>query len=152
MDIQEIEKKIKNWKMNLSSDEKKYMHFHSMENFLFHYSEIDNHAKIKVSHLFENYIYEVEKAGFYFDKYKSLEIAKKYMNPIADLYSGVGYKLNVKLSFVVFWGILIDILLLISGVLSIIKYIPVTTLLLLIYFLYLHFFKKPKKLLYGLYY
>ena len=63
------------------------------------------------------------------------------MNPIANSYSDLGFKINMKLSFVLFWGILVDILLLVAGVLGNIKYIPITTLLLLLYFLYLQFFK-----------
>jgi hypothetical protein len=74
------------------------------------------------------------------------------MNLIADSYSDLGFKINMQLSFVLFWGILVDILLLIAGVLGNIKYIPITTLLLLLYFLYLQLFKKQNKLVYGLYY
>ncbi len=74
------------------------------------------------------------------------------MNPIANSYSDLGFKINMKLSFVLFWGILVDILLLVAGVLGNIKYIPITTLLLLLYFLYLQFFKKQHKLVYGLFY
>ncbi len=102
--------------------------------------------------MFENYVNEVEKESFDFDKYKSSELDSKYINPITDFYSGRGFKVNMKLSLVVFWGVLVDILLLVSGLLAKIKYIPVTTLLLLLLFLYLQFFKKPNNLVYGIFY
>lgn len=152
MEIEELERKIEKWQVDLSSTEKKYIHYYSMRNFVFHYSEINDRTKIKVLNLFEDYAYEVEHAAFDFDKEESYELANKYMNPIANSYSDLGFKLYMKLSFVIFSGILVDILLLVAGVLSKIKYIPITTVFLLLYYLYLQFFKKPHKLVYGLFY
>ena len=135
LDIYQIETIFEDWKSNLSERSKKYIHYYSTNNFLYHFKEINEREKSKALNLFENYVVEVENAGFHFDKNESLEIANKYMNRIADFYTDLGFKLNIKLSFVVFWGLLADILLLVLGVLSKIKFIPIVTLILFLYFI-----------------
>jgi hypothetical protein len=152
MSIHDIEAKFNVWNSDLSPDEKKYIHFNSMNNFLYHYNNINDRKKEKVLGLFDNYVLEIEKANFYFNKDDSLELANKYVNKIADIFSGLGFKLNVRLSFVLWWGILADILLLVLGILSEIKYLPITTILLFLYYVYLQLFKKPRKLIYGIFY
>jgi len=152
MNIGEIQDKFNVWDSDLSLDEKKYMHYNSMKNFLYNYKNIKDHKKERMLDLFETYILEVEKANFYFNKDESLELANKYINKIADIFTGLGFKLNVRLSFVIWWGILADILLLILGILSHIKYLPITTILLFLYYTYLQLYKKPRKLVYGIFY
>lgn len=152
MNIHDIEAKFNFWDFNLSLDEKKYIHYNSMKNFLYNYNNINDRKKERVLDLFENYITEIERANFYFTKEESLELANKYINKIADIFTGLGFKINVKFGFVIWWGILSDILLLILGILSHIKYLPITTILLFFYYMYLQLFKKPKKLVYGIFY
>ncbi|HUZ60724.1 MAG TPA: hypothetical protein VMU83_18280 [Hanamia sp.] len=152
MDFQDVEAKFDIWKYNLSTDEKKYIHYNSMKIFLYHYNNINDRKKKIVLSLFENYILEVEDANFSFSKDESLGLANKYINKLADIYTGLGFKLNIKLSFVFWWGILADILLLIIGILPKIRYIPIITISLLLYYLYLQIFKKPSKLVYGIFY
>jgi hypothetical protein len=48
MEIEELKRKIARWGVDLSSTEKKYIHFYSMRNFVCHYSEINDRAKIRV--------------------------------------------------------------------------------------------------------
>ena len=68
MEIEELERKIEKWEVSLSSTEKKYIHYYSMRNFVFHYSELNDRIRVKVMNLFEGYVYEVEDAAFDFDK------------------------------------------------------------------------------------
>lgn len=79
--------------------------------------------------------FQIMKATDYsINKEGSNQIGIDYIMKIGYYYSGqAGFKMKMKLDFAIFRGILADLLLLISGLLKQVYYIPIVTLLLLIY-------------------
>ena len=154
LEIEEIKQLFDDWESRLNNEQKTHMHFYSFRNFLFHFDKLSSNGKENVLRLFNKYILVVENAGFYFDKLESYEIAKQYLDGIAPYYKNLNFKLNFKLRFVFYWGLLIDFLLFVAHVLP--EFygfpIPILTLIMLSYHLYLFFFKKRRKLIYGIFY
>lgn len=154
LEIEEIKHLFDDWESRLGKEQKTYMHFYSFRNFLFHFDKLSSNGKENVLRLLNKYIIVVEKAGFYFDKIESYEIAKQYLDGIAPYYKNLNFKLNLKLRFVLHWGLLTDLLLFVANVLP--EFygfpIPILTLIMLSYHLYLFFFKKRRKLIYGIFY
>jgi hypothetical protein len=75
MSIEEIKNRFQKWNLELSKDEKKYIHYNSMNNFLSHYNELNERKKKVTLDLFTNYVNQIEKANFVIDKYTSVELA-----------------------------------------------------------------------------
>ena len=154
LEIEEIRVLFLDWESNLSKDQKKYMHFYSFRNFVFHFNNLSDRTKENVLQLLNDYIFEVNEESCSFDKHGSYDIANRYLNKIADFYNSMNFKLNLRFSFVIYWGLLIDIILYVANLLPEVKNIPIPilTFVMMLYYGYLGIFKKPKKLVYGLFY
>lgn len=111
LEIEEIKELFLNWEASLSKNQKKYIHFYSFRNFVFHYNKLSDRAKQNVLPLINKYIHEVKEENFYFDKNDSYALANNFLNKIADSYSGMNFVLNLRFSFIIYWGIVIDTLL-----------------------------------------
>jgi hypothetical protein len=143
MDIGEIKRTLESWDGVLSQKQKKYIHYRSMRNFAFHYDELPGERnKEKVAALLAAYIDEVE-----------YDLARSYLSKISDYYYDfLRFKPLLKMKFVIFFGGISDVILYFIGFLSKIWYIPIITLVLLAYYLFIVIFKEPEKRVYGLFY
>ena len=154
LEIENIKDLFLNWEVILSKDQKKNIHFYSFRNFVFHYNNLSDRAKQNVLQLLNEYVHVVKEENFYFRKTESYDLASKFLNKVADFYSGMNFRLNLRFSFIIYWGIIIDTILYFLDFLPKINVIPIPILscLMLSYYLYIMIFKKPKKLVYGLFY
>ena len=154
LEIADIRDIFWDWEANLSLEQKKYRHFYSFRNFIFHYAILPDCSKQDVLELLRNYIVEVKSPKFIFDKEESYNLARKYLDKIAKYYKVIGFKLNLRFGFIIFWGLITDFLLYLINFLPKINHtpIPLLTCIMLVYYFYIALLKKPKRLVYGLFY
>jgi len=154
MEIEQIKETIMAWDTMLSQRMKKYIHYRSMRNFVLHYDEIQSqNVQDKISLLLSDYIKEVEGSDYDFDAESSYYLARKYLSKLSEYYKEYSNFIGVlKIKTVFLWGILGDSLLYLSGLLSNLWYIPVVTVGLFLYYLFIAIFKEPQGRVYGLYY
>ena len=154
MDIQEIKQKIESWEDILLVNQKHYIHYQSMRNFISHFNRLPTKIiQDKVILILTEYVEEVEANNFEYDLNNGYDLADNYLRKISNYYYDfLGFKPVLKLKFVLFYGIIADSILYLIGFLTKIYYIPLVTSILFLYFLFLLFFKRNKKLVYGLYY
>jgi hypothetical protein len=151
MEYQLLKKKFVD--LELTETQKKYVHYNSVLNFLTHYDLLRNDVvKQKVKDLLDAYYHEIIRSNCMYDSNSSYEIGLKYITEIGKYYSfHLGFRQELKISSVLFWGLMADALLLFGGLLKRLYYIPICTLLLLAWYCYLLRFKLAGKT-YGLYY
>jgi hypothetical protein len=153
--IAEIRNKMNEWEKDLIKREKKYIHFHSFSNFLYYYDQLPNdRIKQQVLNIFVDYLDIIESRGFNLTKMESKELADTLLTQTSHYYKDLGFKLDIKLSFVFFFGIIGDFLLYLLKLLPIIcgVHIPILTLMMLSYYFYLRIFKRRYRLIYGIFY
>ena len=63
-DIKQIRDKFIIWDSSLSKDEKRYIHYNSMNNFLNHYDDLNDLKKTAALELFIKYVDELKKKIF----------------------------------------------------------------------------------------
>ena len=154
MEIEQIKEIILSWDSMLSQRMKKYIHYRSMRNFVFHYDEIDNEkVKNRISNLLTEYIAEVNQNDFDFEAESGYFLAKKYLSPLSDYYKEyLGFTGVMKIKNVFLWGILADSLLYLARYFYNFRYLPYVTISLFLYYLFVSFFKEPKGKVYGMFY
>jgi hypothetical protein len=154
MNIVEIKQKILSWDARLSPRMKKYLHYRSFRNFINSFDSFDNsNVKDKVQVLLSGYVEDVEANDFFFERNESWELAIKYLSTLSGYYrENLKFMSMLSLSTSLLYGIMIDSLLLISGLLKKIHYLPIVTSLFALYFCYVYFFKARKGLVYGIFY
>jgi hypothetical protein len=137
----------------LTTTQKKYVHYHSILNFLNQFENInDLEVKRKVKDLLNAYFEEVVNTKYAYDSYSGYEIGLRYITEIGKYYSyHLGFRQELKISSALLWGIMADALLLIAGFLKNVYFIPICTLIFLMWYCYLLKFKLKGKT-YGLYY
>lgn len=137
----------------LTSSQKKYIHYTSILNFLNHFQNIpDKTTKAKVVTLLNAYYVEIEKADFDIDRNAGFLLGKQYLVELGRLYSRhVGFKQELDIRSALLWGIMADSLLLLSGVLKKVFFIPISTIILLLWYWRLQRCRREGKL-YGLFY
>jgi len=85
------------------------------------------------------------------DKEGSRQIGIDYIMKIGYYYNAqAGFKMRMKLDFAIFWGLLADFLLLILGLLKIVYYVPIVTLLLLFDWIISKLFYERKNKIYDI--
>ena len=154
MDFVEIKKFIMSLDTLLSEKMKNNIHYRSMRNFVYHFDEIpDNLAKEKIRKLFSEYIEEIREKDYFFEGKESTKLARKYLFVISSFYREYSnFAVIRKLEIVLCYGILVDSLLFLTKISSRIKYIPIATIFLLIYYFIIKIFKAPKGRVYGIFY
>jgi hypothetical protein len=152
MDINEIGAKQKELENTLSTIQLSYIHSKSIHNFLSYFDQINNKSiRIKIVDYLNSYFDEIQEKGYELTKDESDDVCSKYIRRIGTLYNAeLNFKPYVKPFWGVFWGINIDFVLFVLGILKYFYYIPVTTVLFAGYFNYLRIFYKGR--LYGLRY
>jgi len=154
MEIEQVKNNILNLEGTISDRMKKYIHYKSMRNFINHFDEInDERTKNRIMALMFEYFEEIKASDYDFDVYSSTDLAKKYLFDIAEVYrEDSNFMRIIKIQHVFLYGLLIDGLLYLSGVLSFFWHIPIATTGFLFYYLFVVLFKERKGRVYGMYY
>lgn len=154
MNYDQIKKSILEWGDMLSPRMRKYIHYRSMRNCVLHFDEIKSgRDRNKILVLLSEYVECVCSNDYSFDRNSSAELAVAYLFPLVDYYRGDSHFVRViKPQEALIVGFLVDSLLFLTNILSSLRYIPITTMLLFLYYLYLRIFKIPKGRVYGMFY
>ena len=143
--MKELKQRLDAIKTEITEEQRSLFSLSSIDNFISYYSCL-NHYQSEVYNLLQSYLNVVEEHKDEIDKATSKEIGIKYVMKIGYYYSAfVGFKMKMKLDFAVFWGVMADLLLLLSGLLSKVFFIPIVTLFLLLYWTYIKLFFERKK-------
>jgi hypothetical protein len=154
MDWIEIKERFESWDRILIQKQKRYIHFYSMRNFVFHFNSLPNEAvKEKVATIIEEYVQEVEYNNCDYGGIDSFELTRKYMNKISSYYTMyLGFKSILVFRFVAIFGILGDTILYLFLNNSLKFFFPAISLCLLAHYTYVKFFFEKKKKVFGIYY
>lgn len=145
--LREREKVINN---SLSEKEKKLIFFKSVQNFLFYLSDIkDETERNEISQKIDFYFSQIEQKEFSFHISEKKEISKTIIRPLAFYFiRRFHFKYHGAIKVYLFIGIHIDLILLLTGVLKHIYYIPIACLILSSYWLYVEIFYAKKSKVY----
>ena len=154
MEIDEVKEVILSFDTLLSERMKKYIHYRSMRNFCLHFDEIEsNVTQEKIRMLLSEYIEEVKANDYDYDGEASLQLARKYLFKISDYYREYSsFVVLMRVKVIILFGLFGDTLLYFTNIPSRILYIPVVTICLLLYFLFIYIFKASKGRVYGIFY
>lgn len=154
MSILDIKDEIEKIKLATTKLEQRYLHLNSIENFVFYFDKIESYqAQINILNLLTEYFSEIRKLDFKIDKSQSTYFGKKVIWEIGYYYRDYcDFKIRMSLSFVFFVGIHIDFLLLMTGLLKHIYYIPLTTASFFLYWIYSKHFVENRRKVYGIRY
>jgi hypothetical protein len=153
--MQEIEDKIAPYRVTLPARTRKYIHYRSICNFLLHYHEIKTeHAKAKINALLSDYISEIEDNDFeYRNGGDSRVLVRKFLWNLASYYKeDCNFMEFIGFKFLVVIGVLGDGLLYFTGLNSAIHRIPIVTISLVLYHMFIVLVKAPQGRVYGLFY
>lgn len=152
--IEDLKIKFEGLKSTLTPEQQKFLHFGSIDNFLFHFNSLKNYqAQIAVKQLLQQYFDMLDTEGHDIDKDASTLLGKEFILKIGRYYRFYShFKLHMSLSFALFAGIHVDVLLLIIGVLKQVYYIPIVTLAFLSYWLYSKVLYENRKKVYDIRY
>lgn len=153
--MKEFQDKLQFLKDNLNKKEQSYLCLRSIENFLLYFDQLQQY-KIKVEQLLIDYfnsIDEILNNGDIINFETCKFLVRDYILSIGRCYRiEEDFKLRSSLSGVLFWGLQIDILLLIFKLLKEVNYIPMTTLFFLVWWIYQQIFFTRKHKVYGVKY
>ncbi|MBS1947442.1 MAG: hypothetical protein JST47_06710 [Bacteroidetes bacterium] len=154
MEFEEIKEIILSLEDMTSKRMRTYIHYKSMQNFVEHFHEIKNErAQRKIIDLISEYIEEIKAGNYDFDVHESANLAKRYVFSIAQYYKeDSSFMEMIKLQHVFLYGLLIDSLLYLGGVLSKFWYVPIATSGFLFYYLFVVIIKERKGRVYGMFY
>lgn len=154
MEIEEIKKAVLLIEDKTSLKMRRAIHYNSIRNFTIHFAEITGvESRNEILKLLNGYLEEIETQNYDVDSYLSRDLARKYVFPIGEYFkSESNFVITFHLRHVIVYGIMIDSLLMMSGLLKKIYYIPVVTLGFLFYEFFVIIFKEPKNRVYGIYY
>ena len=136
-------------KFKLNNKQKQNLHFNSIINFFFHFDNLtEGKDKRDVENLLLEYFEVVKTKGYSLD----LKDRKNYFYSHIEKIGGIfhlqlGFKVFMGIPSALFGGIITDLVMLVFGVLKLLYYIPLFTLLLVGYnFFLLKFYGNKKKL------
>jgi hypothetical protein len=132
-----------------------YIHYRSFRNFVLHYDEIKTeHSRSKVHSLLSEYIQDVQANNYDFsERFKTGILVRKYLWNLAAFYKeDSNFMPYLGFNYLLFSGIIVNAILYFTGLNAIICRIPVVTIILLLYHLFVVVFKVPKGRVYGLFY
>jgi len=154
MEIDEIREIILSWDEILSPSLKTRIHYQSVRNFVRHFEEIENlQARRVITDVLSEYIEVVKQNDYIFDPRPSNWLAKNYVVEIGNYYRRyANFSLIMSTYIIVLCGLFCDLLLLIFGILSKFHYLPVVTIVLILYHIYLRLYKGSNGRLYGISY
>jgi len=148
--IDSLREKAKKFHSILSDKEKELIYFNSIQNFLLYIDKFPTESEKKeVIVKIEYYFIQIETDKFSFHISEKKEILRSIINPIAFFYiARFNFKYHGTLKTILFIGVNIDIFLLFIGVLQACYYIPIATVAIYLYWLYVEIFYARKNLVY----
>lgn len=151
--MKELQERLTQIKSSLTPTQQKYINLRSLENFFQYFAELKEEHKPIVEKIMTGYFSIIEKENFIIDKNLSTSITFSHLINMGRFYSAdLGFKTKSEFNDALFWGIPIDILLIVLGLLKKIYYIPIATLVVFLNSLYVKFFFENKNKVYGLRY
>jgi len=143
-ELQKLQKKLDEIKSELNKEEQKLFSLNSIQNFLTYYNNLTSYQD-KVLKLLLDYFAIVEANKGNINKEVSTRIGTDFIPRIGTYYATqLGFKLRMRLDITLFWGILFDLLLLVLGFLKKIHYLPIITVFLLCYFVFVKIFYEDR--------
>jgi hypothetical protein len=150
IEVEEYIELLSNWKSSLTIKEQKLIFLHSMENFLFHFDSLPIQDKIEVKpfiQVYFEYLQNRELVTFTLNDKKL--IAKEFIRPLSKYFIvALDFKAHGELNIMAFIGINIDICLLLLGILKKLYFIPIATILFIVYWLFIEIKFAKKKLVF----
>lgn len=151
-EIQELQNKLDNIKKVLDEEQRIFFSLNSIQNFLNSYNKL-SHFEDKVYTLLVDYFSAMKDYDYSIDRETSTKIGKEYVIRIGTFYAAqLGFKLRLRFDIAIFYGILIDLLLLVFGVLQKVYYLPIATCTILIYWMYLRVFYEKRNKVFAIRY
>ncbi len=129
-----------------------YIHSKSVRNFLNYLPYINsNKLKHEIINNLQDYFDEIEIMDYTFTRRESGELLIKYLKKVGQIYKlQFNFRMSIPIKYAFFIGIHIDFLLLLIGFLKVLYYVPVVTILLVGYSIFLKIFFKNR--LWGYWY
>ena|SRR5688572_1047583 len=154
MDIQEVKEVFSLLDSSLNPRQKKYIHFRSMQNFLYHYDNLpSNKIKEQICILFAEYIDDIQSNSYNYKGPDSYLLASKFLDKMSESYTHyLGFKSFLRIKYVIVFSILGDGLIYFFIRDHIRVYFPVVTLILLTYYVYTTIAFGRKKKIFGIFY
>lgn len=120
MDIDEIKKSVLLIEDKTSLKMRRAIHYNSIRNFTIHFDEIkSNGSRKEILNLLKSYLEVIEAQNYDVESDSSIDLARKYVFPIGDYFKDESnFVKTFHLRNVIVYGIMIDSLLLISGLLK----------------------------------
>ena len=151
--VENIKIKLEELKETLTEEQQRFLHFKSIDNFLFHFDNLSYQSQIAVKRLLQQYFDILDGEDYSIDKETSTQLGKEYIWQMGHYYVfHMNFKIRMRLFFAIFVGLHLDILLLILGGLKQVYYIPIVTCMFLTYWIYLKIFFENKKKVYAIRY
>lgn len=148
--MKELQERLLKQRNILNTQQRQYINFQSLENFFLFFDELKEENKPKVEQIMKDYFRIIEMDNFKIGKETSTEISFSHILAMGSFYKfDVGFKLWTGFQYTIFWSIGIDFLLLITGILKRIYYIPIITFITIANGLYIKFFYENKHKVYG---
>ena len=153
MDILSIKEELTKLNSDLYPNQKKYISFRSVRNFVFHFEELKSQgSKDIVVELLTEYLKVIKEKDYYFDRPAGFDLGIRFLRPISQIYvTDVRFIRRMSTSGTFITGVMVDSLLLIAGVLRNLDYIPITLVVLCSWRIYQIKLEKKFKV-YGLFY
>jgi hypothetical protein len=154
MEITEIGDIILSWETMISETMRRRIHYYSMRNFVLHFDEIQiDKVKEKICRLLTEYIEEVKANDFDFEVRASYFMSREYLPKLAEYYKEYARFMRIiNIKEVLTYGLFVDSLLYISGLLTRIWDLPIMTIGVFLYYLFVKVFKEPKGRVYAIFY
>ena len=146
MIVDQFKIKVNDLRSTLNTQQQKMLSLNSIENFLLYFDNLELH-KEKVFNLLVSYFEEIKEYDYLVDNNVSNRLAFDYIMKIGTFYKKeLGFKVQMNLQFALMVGIHVDAVLLIFGILKMLYYLPIITLILFCRWLYLkRYFEKKHK-------
>lgn len=150
--MQELQEKLNELKNSLDKEQQILFSLNSIQNFLLYYNKLTFY-KDEVQKLLIEYFLIMKENDYNIDLDTSTNIGTDYVVKIGYYFSGqLGFKMKMNISFAIFWGLMVDILLLITGFLEKLDYVPISTIIMISYWAYLKFFYERRNKVFALRY
>jgi len=154
MTIEELRNLHRSWSTWLTDTQKRRIHFQSLTNFINHFEELQTtKSKELVLSYLNEYFLEVEDNNATLTSSQSYELATKFMDKIAAVYTAqLGFRSVINIKYVIIFSILGDSILFLFLHNKVRFYIPVVTILLFAHYLYRTLTLGKSGKLFGIFY
>lgn len=150
--MEALQEKLNSIRKNIDTEQQKLFSLKSIQNFLLYYDQLTFY-KENIQKLLVQYFTVKKDNNYNIDKDISTQIGIDYILKIGYYYTGqLGFKMKMNLGFALFWGLIVDSLLLIGGILKKVYYLPIVTIIVVLYWGYLKVFFETKNKVYAVRY